>query len=229
MTAPALMVVAKAPVPGTVKTRLSPPLHPTSAAEIAAAALLDTLDNVLLAARLLAAPRPVLALAGDPRRAVRAHELQPAFTAFRVVRQRGGALGERLLNAQRDGVPSGPLVLVGMDTPQAGADALLDAASALGAAPAALGPAVDGGWWALALREARDMALVRDVEMSTPDTGEATRHALVDGGVTPRLLATYRDVDHWEDAVAVAAGSAGTRFAHAVAEAARTLPAPAGR
>ena len=79
-----LVVIAKDPVPGRVKTRLCPPCSPQQAADIARAALLDTLDAVG-AAR---AGRRVLAFDG-PR-----PDWLPA--TFDVVAQRGNGLDERL-------------------------------------------------------------------------------------------------------------------------------------
>ena len=66
---PVLLIVAKAPIPGLVKTRLTPPFTAHQAAALAAAALLDTLDACRTAA-VLAAAEVVVALAGDPHRAL---------------------------------------------------------------------------------------------------------------------------------------------------------------
>src|SRR4051812_32643874 len=107
-----LIVIAKAPVAGRVKTRLCPPCTPGEAAALAEAALRDTLD----AASRCRAARRVLALDGAP-----GAWLPPGFD---VEPQRGDGLAERLAHAFA-GV-SGPAFLVGMDTPQL-TPALLDA------------------------------------------------------------------------------------------------------
>ena len=151
-------------MPGLVKTRLCPPATPEQAADIAAAALLDTLDAV----RAVPGGRPVVALAGSVRAAARSGALSAALRGLRLLRQRGDGLGSRIDAAHQDAaalLPGLPSLLVGMDTPQIGPD-LLDEAGALlhhRAADAVLGPAVDGGWWALGLRDPRHAALVRDV------------------------------------------------------------------
>jgi glycosyltransferase A (GT-A) superfamily protein (DUF2064 family) len=213
----ALVLLAKAPVPGRVKTRLCPPARPRQAAGIAAAALLDTLD----AARSVPGARVVVALAGRRRDAVRADELAAALDGLTVLAQRGPDLGHRIAAAHRDVaalLPGVPSLLVGMDTPQLDPQVLDDAAAQLGddRVDALLGPAADGGWWALGLRDPRRAGVLRGVATSRDDTGERTVHALLGAGLRVRLLPGLRDVDTVEDALAVAAAVPGSRFARAV-------------
>ncbi|GAA4607955.1 rSAM/selenodomain-associated transferase 1 [Actinoplanes octamycinicus] len=200
-----LLVMAKAPVPGRVKTRLCPPCTPEQAAAIAAAALADTLR----AGTAVAAVRHTLVLDGD-------HPAPPGWT---TVPQRGDGLGERLAHAFADtALPGVPALLIGMDTPQLTGDLLSAAAGALCRDGAVLGPALDGGWWALGLSDPADAAVLAGVPMSTARTGRLTREALFGRGVRPTLLAPLRDVDTMADATAVAAGCpAGARFPAAVA------------
>jgi glycosyltransferase A (GT-A) superfamily protein (DUF2064 family) len=80
-----------------------------------------------------------------------------------------------------------------------------------------LGPATDGGWWVLGLRDPRAAALVADVPTSRDDTGARTLHALRAGGLRVGLLPELTDVDTAADAVAVAAVAPAGRFAAAVA------------
>ncbi|MEV0714432.1 DUF2064 domain-containing protein [Asanoa sp. NPDC050611] len=204
-----LLVMAKAPVPGQVKTRLCPPATPVEAARIAAAALLDTLDTVRATARVI----PVLACAGRPDARLRA-----ALAGWTVLPQRGAGLADRLANAHTDAAaafPGHPILQIGMDTPQLTPTSLTAAVSQLGTADAALGAAVDGGWWALGLRDPARAAVLRKVPMSTPDTGRLTLAALT--GLRVATLPVLRDVDEWPDALAVAATLPGTRFSRAVA------------
>src|SRR4051794_19832337 len=106
-----LLVMAKAPVPGRVKTRLCPPCTPEEAAAIAAAALADTLEAVSRCA----ADRRVVALDGDP-----GAWLPPGLE---VIPQRGATFADRLDAAWS--AMTGPTLQIGMDTPQVDA-ALLD-------------------------------------------------------------------------------------------------------
>jgi glycosyltransferase A (GT-A) superfamily protein (DUF2064 family) len=96
-------------------------------------------------------------------------------------------------------------VLVGLDTPQltpAHLDALTDGLDDCGAV---LGPAEDGGWWGLALRDPFDATALRDVPTSTPDTAQWTVKALRERGLSVSFGPVLRDVDTAADAWAVAA------------------------
>ncbi|TDC82087.1 DUF2064 domain-containing protein [Micromonospora sp. KC606] len=219
-----LLVVAKAPVPGTVKTRLCPPVTPRRAARIAAAALRDTLDAVAATADVT----PALALAGRLSDGVDAPGLAAATRGWTVLPQRGGDLADRLAHAHADVADAWPgraVLQIGMDTPQLTPARLAAAARRL-ADPdtdAVLGPAVDGGWWALGLRDPRRADTLRGVPMSTADTGRLTWTALAARGVRIAPLPVLRDVDGWDDALAVAASSPGGRFAREVGRCRREM------
>lgn len=199
----AVIVIAKAPLPGAAKTRLSPPCTPAEAAALAEAALLDTLDAV----EACSAPRRVLAFDGDPGPWAR-----PGMT---VVAQQGDGLGERLARAFADA--GTPAVLVGMDTPQI-TPAILDRALATlthDDHDAVLGPAGDGGYWAIGFNRPQPTAF-QGVPMSTPETGDAQLARLRALGLRVALLETLCDVDTITDAVAVARRAPSTRFARAL-------------
>ncbi|MGW0084602.1 TIGR04282 family arsenosugar biosynthesis glycosyltransferase [Streptomyces sp. NPDC003393] len=190
-----LLVIAKEPLPGKVKTRLTPPFTPREAAELAEAALADT----LLAVAAAPADRRVLVLDG-----VAGPWLPPGFD---VVRQCAGGLDERLAAAFAG--CTGPALLIGMDTPQVTPDLLgVDFATC----DAWFGPAEDGGFWALGLAEP-DPSLLRGVPMSTSVTGAVQRDRLVAAGLRVRDLPLLRDVDTVADARAVAARAPHGRFA----------------
>ena len=214
MTALGLLVLAKAPEPGRVKTRLCPPLTPAEAADLAAAALLDTLDAVSR----VPAGRVVVALAGRLPAAARAPELRSALRGTLVRGQRGVDLGHRIAMAHRDAaglLPGRPVLQLGMDTPQVEPALLVEAARPLHRrrADAVLGPAADGGWWALGLRDPRLARVVADVPTSRDDTGDRTLHALRAAGLRVGLLPELTDVDTAADAHTVAAlCPAGSRF-----------------
>lgn len=202
-----ILVIAKEPVPGRVKTRLTPPFSPDQAARMAEAALHDTLVTV---AR-LPVSRRVLVLEGKPGGWL------PA--GFEVVPQVEGDLDERIAAAFEQ--CTGPALLVGMDTPQLGPRELGPALAvdAWTSADAWYGPATDGGFWALGFARPRP-ELVRGVPMSQPDTGAQQRSRLLSAGLRVADLPALTDVDTAEDAALVAAASSGrfgTEYASALA------------
>ena len=198
----AVLVVAKAPVPGLAKTRLAATLGNAAAADIAAAALLDTLDSVAnapVAAR-------VVAMTGDLAAASRGDEIRSRLADFTVLEQRGDGFAERLVNAHVDAaVATGglPVVQIGMDTPQVTADQLVECGTALSSTDAVLGMATDGGWWVLGLNDPGRAECLRDVPMSTAETGAVTLAALRDTGLTVGLVSELADVDTVDDVEAV--------------------------
>ncbi|WP_084682084.1 DUF2064 domain-containing protein [Actinomycetospora chiangmaiensis] len=215
-----VLVLAKAPVAGRAKTRLTPPATPRGAARIAAAALLDTLD----AAAAVPGAHVLVALEGDLADAERGDEIAALLASHTVVRQRGDGLGERIEAVHADAAdlfPGAATVQVGMDTPQLDATRLDDALRTVENGRAAgLGIAHDGGWWVLALRDPRRAAIISAIPTSRDDTGPRTLAALRDalGDDAVAELATLSDVDTADDAVAVAALAPAGRFARAVAD-----------
>ncbi|MEV7550559.1 DUF2064 domain-containing protein [Amycolatopsis sp. NPDC089917] len=208
-----LLIVAKAPVPGFAKTRLCPPATPEQAAGIAAASLLDTLDTALLTPD----ARVVVALTGDLDEATHGQEIAAVLRKTEVIPQRGDGFDVRLANAHADAVrPGEPVLQIGMDTPQVTPALLTEAANRLG--EAVLGPAEDGGWWALGLKDPLHAKALAGVPMSRDDTGRQTLRALTDVGLNPGILPTLSDVDTIVDARRVAALRPASRFARAVAE-----------
>lgn len=205
-----LLVVAKAPEPGRAKTRLAATVGDRVAAEIAAAALLDTLDAV--AAAPVAAR--VVALTGDVNAAASAGEIRHRLQSFTVLPQRGDDLADRLANAHADSADRHPVLQIGMDTPQVTAELLTGCARRLLEAPAVLGLADDGGWWALGVGTAAMAECLRSVPMSRSDTGKLTLKALRDNGIDVKPVQRLADVDVVED-VAVVRDACGpdSRFA----------------
>ena len=211
-----LLIMAKSPVPGQVKTRLCPPLTAEEAADVAAASLLDTLDAALSTPGAV----PVVALAGVVRR----EDVRDALAECAVIPQRGWTFADRLVHAHADIARFGmPVLQIGMDTPQVTPE-LLESCAEFD--EAALGFALDGGWWALGLRDPLRAAVLRDVPMSQADTGLRTLEALQGWTRTPgapdglrvRNLPILSDVDTMVDARAVAAQVPQSRFAATLTE-----------
>ena len=202
--APALLVIAKAPVPGRVKTRLTPPCTPEQAARIAAAAIADTLAAVAAVER---EARRIVVLDGEPGPWIP--------DGFDVIAQRGDGLAERLAAAFADA--GGPAFLVGMDTPQVTPELLASGLDAVRSGDAAFGAALDGGYWGIGLREP-DARVFEDVPMSEDNTGAVQRARLAILGLQTAVLPPLRDIDTIDDARAVAREAPDGRFAAALAE-----------
>lgn len=181
-------VVAKECLPGKVKTRLTPALSPEGAARVASASLADTLSTV----RALPAERRVLFFDGDV--------VPESADGFDVLHQPGGGLDERL-GFLFDAI-DGPLLLVGMDTPQVSADDLAPVFDQPERG-AWFGPAEDGGFWSLYLHDPTG-DLLRGVPMSQDDTGAVQLARLTDAGLDVGILGGLLDVDTVPDAERVA-------------------------
>jgi len=209
-----LIVLAKAPVPGRVKTRLTPPFTPHEAAALAESALADTLE----AGASASFARHVLALADQ--RAVPGTLRAELPARFEVTPQRGDGLDERIAAAFDDAyaVAPVPVVLIGMDTPQVTPGLLETVARPLatGEADAVFGPATDGGFWLLGLRRP-DPQLILGVPMSADHTGQAQLDRLRAARLRVRQVPELTDVDTAQDAGRVAREAPGSRFAATLA------------
>lgn len=196
----AIALIAKEPLPGRAKTRLHPPLSLEQAAQLAAAAI----DDTLRALEAVPASRRILLFEGEV--------LPPAVDGYEVMAQGEGTLDERLA-ALFDRVDE-PLVLVGMDTPQLTAGLLAEAFTT--DFDAWFGPANDGGFWALGMREPRG-DLIRGVAMSRDDTGALQLARLREAGLSVGMLGALTDVDTIESAREVAKEAPATAFARLLA------------
>lgn len=197
-----LIVLAKAPVAGRVKTRLCPPLTGEQAADIALAALNDTLRAVAE----VAVDHRILVLDGEPG------DWVPE--GFVVLPQKSGLLDQRLIDAFADvfdhvgsakaGNPGEPCVLIAMDTPQVHPRQLSDALAHLADADSVIGMAGDGGFWLIGLNRA-DPEVFRGIPMSADFTGAAQLARLESLGHRVATLPTLRDIDTFADLDCVAA------------------------
>jgi glycosyltransferase A (GT-A) superfamily protein (DUF2064 family) len=152
-------------------------LSPPCTAEQAATIAAAAVGDTLDAVRATPVQRRVVALDGEPG------DLD--LSGCVVVPQVDGHLGARLAHAFADamGTPEGelPTLLIGMDTPQ------------------------DGGWWALGVHSPAAARVLPGVPMSRDDTAVLTRAALEQAGLAVLDLPQLTDIDHFPDAVSVAA------------------------
>jgi glycosyltransferase A (GT-A) superfamily protein (DUF2064 family) len=197
-----IILIAKETIPGKVKTRLHPPLSLEQAATLAAASISDTLDAIAT----LDAGRRILLFDGE--------RVPAGAEDYEVMPQVSGDLDERL--AAAFDACDGPVVLIGMDTPQLTAGDLSPVFDWPEGVDAFFGPASDGGFWALGMAEPRG-DLIRGVPMSRDDTGALQLQRLVDAGLEVAMLPELCDVDTIFDALAVAEIAPSGRFAATLA------------
>jgi uncharacterized protein len=189
-----LTIITKTPEAGKVKTRLCPPCTPQQAADVAAAALGDTIVAIdaLVAERSIDIRR-VMLLDGAPGEWIPTH--------YDIVAQRGEAdLGVRLANGFDD---LGPGVIIGMDTP-ASVRWLGAAIDAVAVGDDVIGLTTDGGYWVIGLASV-DAGVFDGVPMSASHTGVAQVRRLHQLGRRVRMLPMGRDLDNVDDLAAVAA------------------------
>jgi hypothetical protein len=186
----ALVVFAKWPEPGAVKTRLCPPLSPEQAAEFYDAMLADVLAAM---AREAPARGLALVLAVHPRE--RAGDFAARAPGWRIAAQEGADLSARMEHAAARELAHGAacVLLRGSDSPALGAEVLDAALAALARVDVALSPDRDGGYNLVALR--RFEAGLFSHAMSTSRVLEDTRAAAHALGLTSEVLAPCFDVD----------------------------------
>lgn len=186
----AVVVLAKRPVPGHVKTRLSPPLAPDEAAALADAFLGDTLDRL--------AGRTVRLYLDDP-------DGFDAPAGVSVHRQASGGLGARMLRAVVESAAAGArrVVVVGTDSPALPAEFVDLALDAL-ATPrtVVLGPTPDGGYFLIGVNEIVPALFAMDY--SHDGVFAETLARVVEAGLAPVILPEVPDVDDASDLDALA-------------------------
>jgi rSAM/selenodomain-associated transferase 1 len=196
---PLIIIMAKVPVYGTVKTRLAPMLSPAQAAQIAAAFLEDTLEKSMsVASDVMLAYAPP---GGEKRlHALLAPGLHPSSLLW--LAQRGNDLGTRLELAAAHGFAAGfaPLLIIGADSPTLPRTVLKSAIQELSnkTSDLVLGPAEDGGFYLLGLR-AMQRNLYRNVTWSTPDVQAQVKANAESLNLRMTILAEWHDVDTPDD------------------------------
>ena len=190
MSKPRIIIFAKAPVPGQVKTRLIPALGEAGAARLAFDMLQRTVAEAL-AARLPTLPE----LCADP------HPMEPEWAPFlpraqlRFTGQGEGDLGARMARAAQRTIQLGEkAILVGTDCPDLDRHRLRAAAISLAEHDAVIHPAADGGYALLGLGRF-DPSLFTDIAWSGPDVAATTIARIRALGWTLLVAETLRDID----------------------------------
>jgi len=190
----AVVVMAKAPVAGRVKTRLvRGGVSPQAAVAVHEAMLRCVLERV----EATLPGRYVLAVT-EP-----GHRWWASWRRWRVFEQRGAGLGERMGAAWAD-AGGGGAVFLGVDCPDFPADGLRRAWAVAGGdgADVAVGPVEDGGYWTLAAGRPVP-AVLRGIDWGTPHVYDQTRAAAAAAGLSMAVLPRWRDVDEPADLAAL--------------------------
>ncbi len=187
MNRPLLILFAKAPIAGRVKTRLCPPLTSAQAASLHSALVQDTIE--MLSTFSASAD---LELSSDS-----AIEAWPEMTVPRSV-QAQGELGARIFHALAGALTSGReiVIVLGSDSPglpSSHISALLESGSDL-----TLGPSVDGGFFAIACRRVH-AGMFDGVRWSTEHTLDDVSRSAAQCGLKLATGPTWFDVDVKDD------------------------------
>lgn len=184
-----LVIMAKQPVMGRVKTRLAAAVGAAEATRAYRVMLADILR------RLAGDWRWITWLAVAPDRTARPAWWQGPFRP-RLIAQGPGDLGRRM-QSLFDRLPPGPAVIIGSDIPTIAPDDIARAFHALAGHDAVLGPSSDGGYWLVGLARRRLERPFGGVRWSSPDTLADTRANLAGRRVV--LLRTLADIDTADD------------------------------
>lgn len=193
-----LCILARAPSPGSGKSRLRSRLGDAATDRLALAFVEDVLNWPMGVA-----DEVVVAYDG-------AAELLPAGAWCTCIRQARGDLGDRIAGAVDACFDRGAerVVIIGTDCPTMPAHLLEAAFAGLSRASSTVVPATDGGWIALGVDRPLGGALA-DVEWSSALTGELTIAALSTDGRPPQVLSAWYDVDEPGDVDRVRADRGG--------------------
>ena len=197
----ALVLFAKAPVPGQVKTRLTPPLTPDETASLHGSFVLDALERT---AGLKAVLDRFVACAPSSEHVF--FKILGERHSVRLLDQRGADVGARMAAAFDDLFRQGyeRVVLAGTDLPTLPVTVYHQTLELLAHHDVVLGPAVDGGYYLIALKQPHP-ELFREIPWSTPDVRTLTEERAKAAGLTVGLLPAHRDIDTIADLRAVIA------------------------
>jgi len=190
----ALIVFAKAPIPGEVKTRLCPPLDPDEAASLHGTLVLDAVER----AKGLAGAS--LYVAGAPDIAHPFFKVLEGRYGAKLLPQRGPDLGARMKWAMQDAFEQGAedVLLTGTDLPTLPRAHLMESLTLIKKHDVVLGPTADGGYYLIGLHRMVP-ALFEGIAWSTASVFADTKEKTEDAGLSLGLLPECRDLDTLED------------------------------
>lgn len=191
----ALVIFAKAPIPGEVKTRLCPPLTPDEAATLHGSFVLDMLERTKLAVAKLQLPFHRY-LACAPSSELVFFKIMEERQGVRLLDQGGEDLGQRMHRTFVDLFAKGykQVVIVGTDVPTLPLSVYQEAVAMLSRSDIVLGPALDGGYYLIGLKQPTEK-LFTGVPWSTDRVLAVTQQKAETLGLSVGLTAAWRDVD----------------------------------
>jgi uncharacterized protein len=195
----ALVIFAKAPIPGQVKTRLSPPLTPDEAATLHGSFVLDTLERTKAAVTKLKLPIDRY-LACAPSSTHVFFKILEERQGVKLIDQVGANLGARMNQAFTTLFAQGyrQVVLIGADVPTLPIDHVKQAIASLENHDLVLGPALDGGYYLIGLKRMAP-GLFTDMPWSTDQVLRLTQEKAATIGLKASLIQPWRDVDTLPD------------------------------
>jgi hypothetical protein len=190
-----LVIFAKAPIPGEVKTRLCPPLTPDEAATLHGSFVLDMLERTKVAVAKLQLPFHRF-LACAPSSALAFFKIMEERQGIRLLDQVGEDLGERMHRTCVDLFAKGyeQVIIVGTDIPTLPLSVYQEAFAMLGRSNVVLGPALDGGYYLIGLSQPAEK-LFAGVPWSTDRVLAVTQQQAKTLGLSVGLTTAWRDVD----------------------------------
>ena len=191
----ALVIFAKAPIPGEVKTRLCPPLTPDEAATLHGSFVLDMLERSTTAVAKLKLPLDRY-LACAPSSALVFFKIMEERQHVKLIDQIGDDLGARMSHTFETLFARGysQVLIVGTDVPTLPLDHYKQALPLLATNDLVLGPALDGGYYLIGLKRMVP-DLFAGIPWSTEGVLETTQGKATTLGLKTALLPPWRDVD----------------------------------
>jgi len=199
-----IMIFARAPVPGEVKTRLAMKIGAVAAAQFYRAMLGDTLNMATRAAQSAGNCEVILAFTPDDAFAPHEHSLSEIWDGERMA-QRGDDLGARMLNAMNNARKCGTehIVIIGSDAPDLPPDLLVQSLHDLAFCDVVFGPAHDGGFYLIGASRALPQAIFAGLAWSSAQTLNSTLANVRKLGLEFQLLTSWADIDSSKDLIAL--------------------------